>query len=183
MEPFENALLAARHAPAPTASGLAYVTRRGGRRKAFANAAVAGCALSLAAGAVVATAAVRGGGGGVVTPVTTPSPDATYVVGDPMGWDTVTVGMGRTIVVAWGGGTPERDDPCFYDARARVEETAASVTVTLEPVSEVRAGKLPVCTLRRYARYTTVELAAPLGDRTVVDGSNGMRHEVIRGTG
>jgi hypothetical protein len=118
----------------------------------------------------------------VVTRIAVAAPDQITVTPPP--WDsndppvgvsiesaTGTVG-GRQLTVAFTGPPQGADKPCGSDyATEAVESSTAAVVIVIEHAN------LPVgaaCDLVGYRREATVELAAPLGDRTLLEVRQGL---------
>lgn len=191
MDPLEELLRSARHAPAATTENLDVVRRRVRRRTATRVALASGGLAAIAAGAVVAvtmqppTRTLRP----AQVPLATSSPASAAVTPDPelivvgtIGWNGVTVTEdGRTLRVDYAARSPEGGrGPCAQTVRARLDERADAVTVTLEVVAPADEPAPTFCTARRYDRTAVVALEAPLRDRRVVDGSNGRERPVER---
>ena len=62
------------------------------------------------------------------------------------------------------------DETCGGDPRIRAEETSSVVTITVEIHRPFEFGTR-TCLLRGRLMSAGVDLANPLGDRTVIDGS------------
>lgn len=98
--------------------------------------------------------------------LTSPRPGMVDV--KPIGWETAErVGDGTTLLVSYWSGV----EPCAVLDRVEVEETPDSVTVTLFQGADPRA-RTQVCIEIAEYRAVEVDLAAPLGDRPVVDGAD-----------
>lgn len=184
MDRVEELLRSVRHAPQAPPRALQEVTRRGRRRRSRQYAAVAASVAVVTGVAVLGVGYVRGGDRDVVTaaPSTTQSADAVVVSGAPISWARARVDAdGRTIVITFSAGDPSPSNPCYWRVRPRVEESADSVTVTLEHVtSPDKVGTSTRCLARLYTRSETVALHAPLGERRLVDGATGAERAVTR---
>jgi hypothetical protein len=75
------------------------------------------------------------------------------------------------LVIQYGVGVGDCHQPL---AGTHVQETPAAVIVRLVPAPPPRPAGTTNCLDQILLRTTTVQLAAPLGDRQVIDGTTGM---------
>lgn len=106
-----------------------------------------------------------------VRPTTTapaPTTPTTRFPGDTrraVGWDRYTAsGDGRTLTFSYYSGVP----PCSVADGIQVEESSATVRVTIYERDDSRGQP---CIAIAQQKSTSVTLATPLGNRTVVDGA------------
>ncbi len=97
--------------------------------------------------------------------VVVPQPGA--VGAKPIPWESaMPIGDGSALLVSFYSGVA----PCTVLARADVVETPEDVTVTLQ-VGSAPGSERQVCIEIAQYQAVEVDLAAPLGDREVVDGA------------
>lgn len=196
MDPLEDLLRAARHAPPATAARLEEARRRGRRRSLATRAVVASGGAAMVASLALAVTTIGGDRAGVVAPAATSSSAATAgptsepdleamaVVGRIAFVDAALDADGRTLTVRYSARAPkDAQGSCQVRVRVRTEETAEAVTVTLEHVAPPDEPSRPsneVCLSRLYERTDTVTLKQPLGDRILRDGTSGVERAVRR---
>lgn len=95
---------------------------------------------------------------------------------------------GRGLVLTFVGGSVEtpRSSPCWEDYRAEVDESDATVRVTIQRLSPPPVPRPPeepsfACTTEGYFRSLDVRLSSPLGARSLVDGADGRVKPVFDG--
>lgn len=93
-----------------------------------------------------------------------------------------TDASGRSLLVSFVG-SQAGDGPCSADYGAEVDQTPGRVVVGLGEVDTDRPqlSQNETCTDLGYPRALVFELAAPLGDRSVVDATSGIAHIPIDG--
>ncbi|WP_283139801.1 hypothetical protein [Rhizohabitans arisaemae] len=85
----------------------------------------------------------------------------------PVRWTSaVPVGDGRTLRVTWTSGV----EPCYTLDRVNVVEDDRTVEVTVWEGQDSRVQNV-ACIDIAVAKTTTIRLDAPLGNRTVIDGT------------
>jgi len=180
MDPLEELLRAARHAPQAGPERLSEVTRRGRRRKTNRQMGVAAGVVAVVGMSALTVGALGGDSPGVVASVTSREPSAQVVVGDPISWRAAHVGADeRTITITFSAGDPNPASRCHHAVRSRVVESAESVSVTIESVTS--QDRTPVrCLARLYPRTETITLGSPLGGRRLLDGADGAERSVSR---
>jgi len=190
----EYLLRAARFSPPATSTGLDEVRRRGRRRHVGVLAATASSGLAVVALGALAFANMAGSPSRSVLLADTPSaaPTTSSVSAPPapalrvvekIGWASGTISAdGNAITVTYIARSPEGGKgACAQTVRARAEETADTVTVTLEVVAPVDApAPTAVCPARRYERTATATVRSSIGQRRVVDGADGQERPVKR---
>jgi hypothetical protein len=118
----------------------------------------------------------------VVTQIAVAAPDQITVTPPPWDSNDPPVGLsvesatgkvgGRQLTVAFTGPQAGADKPCGADyATEAVESSTAVVVIVIEHENFPAVG---ACDLVGYRREATVELAAPLGDRTVLEVRQGL---------
>lgn len=85
----------------------------------------------------------------------------------PIPWERAEPVGDARLRVHWTGGV----EPCYVLDRVEVTETAETVTVTLFQGSDPTAPPDQACIEIGVFKAVEVDLEAPLGDRTVVDGA------------
>lgn len=134
-----------------------------------------------AAWAIVALAATGGCGAGAddpAAPATAPTTARQRVDADTS-WPAAVLSVdGLRLEIAIGS-QPEGDGPCEQRFLHEVIEEANSVTVAFEEVASPSIESQP-CALALQQQIVELELDGPLGDRELIDGSDGARRPVWR---
>lgn len=119
----------------------------------------------------------------IETNVADSSSEPATVRGPSISWDGVTVDdSGQRLIVAFSGG-PEGTllDPCNAAYQAETEEADQQVIVTVFVRQRVEPTVDADCNAASFDRRIGITLGQALGERLVVDGHDGSRHEPLTG--